>query len=109
MNEPLFTVGRPEGRHEKMLMNAITAARAAGRLEALDDGIISLAIANAAALDAAEAHGKSFYPVAQLTGPYREVLEALRMTPADREDTANDELSRAIAELGAAEVRDTTP
>lgn len=106
--QPLFTVKHEAGRHEKMLLNAIEAARDSDRLDATDDGIISLAIANAAALDAAEASGKSFYPIAQLTGPYREVLQALRMTPADREEVANDDLNKALEALGTAEVRDTS-
>lgn len=102
----LFTVAHEAGRHEKMLSRALDAARAEGRIHLADEGIVSLAIANAAALDAAEASGKSFYPVAQITGPYREVLEALRMTPADREEEANSELNDALAALGRAEIRD---
>lgn len=104
-NEPLFTVGHKAGRHEKMLAKAIEEGRASQRITTLDDGLVSLAIANAAALDAAEASGKSFYPVAQLTGPYREVLEALRMTPKERDTDADSALTAAIAELGTATVR----
>lgn len=104
--EPLFTIERPAGRHEKMLDEAIAAARDSGRLETVDNGLVSLAIANARALDEAEASPKPYYPIAQLTAPYREVLEALRMTPDARETEADNELSRALAELSAPAVRD---
>lgn len=97
---------RPTGRHEKMLLAAVDEARAAGRLEVVDDGLVSLAIANARALDEAEASPKPYYPVAQITGPYREVLQSLRMTPDARESEANDELARALADLSTATVRD---
>lgn len=90
-----------------MLALAIQEGRDSNLLTTLDDGLISLALANAAALDAAESSGKSFYPVAQLTGPYREVLEALRMTPKERDDQANDALTDAIRSLSTAEIRDT--
>ena len=103
----LFDVTREnDGRHTAMLERAIAAAKDSGRLEEIDEALLSIARANAHALDAAEATAKPYYPIAQLTGPYREVLEALRMTPADRESEANDELASALAELSAATVRD---
>ena len=101
----LFEIKRPKGRHAKMLEDAIKAAMDSGQLEAVDGGMLSLARANALALDEAEASPKPYYPIAQLTGPYREVLEALGMTPAQRETKANDELSRALAELARPTVR----
>lgn len=102
---PLFEVARPSGRHAAMLEKAIEAGREQGRLVDLDEGLLSLARANAVALDDAESDRK-YYAVAQLTAPYREVLQALKMTPGDREDEANDELNRALADLSAATVRD---
>lgn len=103
----LFDVARPEaGRHERALTEAIAAAEEAGRLEAVDGGLVSLALANAFALDRAETLKNAPYAVAALTGPYREVLEALRLTPNDRMEEANDELSRALAALDATTVRD---
>lgn len=89
-----------------MLDTAIKAARAAGRLGDLDEGLVGLAYANAVSLDAACATSKPYYPIAQLTGPYREVLEALRLTPEAREEEANDELSAALRELSTATSRD---
>ena len=88
-----------------MLEEAIAAARESGLLEAVDGGLLSLARANALALDEAEASPKPYYPIAQLTGPYREVLEALQMTPETRESKANDELSAALRELSQPAVR----
>lgn len=108
MQDELFPItstrGGP-GRHARMLETAIAAGKESGRLEAIDEALLSLARANAVALDDAEADRK-YYATAQLTAPYREVLEALKMTPADRESEANDELNRALAELSQATVRD---
>ena len=102
---PLFDIARPSGRHAKMLEAAIEAGKAEGRLLAIDEAMLSLARANAVALDDAEADRK-YYATAQLTAPYREVLQALKMTPEDREVEANDQLNRALAEISAHTVRD---
>lgn len=106
MSEALFDIDRPTGRHAAMLETAIEAAKQSGLLEAVDEGLISIARANALALDEAEASPKPYYPIAQLTGPYREVLEALQMTPETREAKANDELTQALRELSTPAVRD---
>ena len=94
-------------RHTEMLESAIDAAREAGLLEALDEALVSIARANARALDSAEALGKKGgYLIANLTGPYREVLEQLRMTPKDRNTDADNDLAAALAALGTPSVRD---
>lgn len=93
-------------RHAQMLEVAINAARESGILEDIDEGLISIARANARALDNAEALGKKGgYLVSNLTGPYREVLQALRMTPENRRTEANDEFSQALAALSSPTVR----
>ena len=98
--------GHVAGRHEKALQKAIADARDRGVVETIDDGLISLAIANAAALDHAERGAKPAYPIAQITGGYLDVLRALAMTPEKRVTDADDELREALAELSAAQVRD---
>ncbi|HCD1553126.1 hypothetical protein HMPREF3153_09695 [Corynebacterium sp. HMSC06C06] len=101
MTNALFNITsapREPGRHEQALDDTLAAARDAQLVDDIDDALISIARANAWALDAAEAEGKP-YAVAQVSGPYREVLESLRLTPADRKADANDELNRALAEL----------
>ena len=106
--EALFNISAPRpgpGRHANMLETAINAAKETGAIIDVDEGLLSLARANAVALDEAEADRK-YYAIAQLTGPYREVLESLRMTPEKRESEANDELNKALAELGTAAIRD---
>ena len=101
--------GRPAGRHEKAVTAAIEAAKAKQIVDETDAGLVSLAIANAGALDAAELINspKAAYPIAQLTGGYLDVLRALAMTPEGRIDAADDELREAIADLSTATVRDT--
>lgn len=85
-------------RHERKLNETIEAARAADRLIDQDEALISLARSLAWALDEGEAEGKP-YAIAQVAGPYRDVLESLRLTPTDRMAETNDELNRALAEL----------
>lgn len=91
-NNALFDVSdiprRPAGRHEQQLDRAIEHAQQSGAVDDLDAGLVSLARANAWALDEAEANGLP-YAVANLTPPFREVLAELGLTPAAR-NTAND-------------------
>lgn len=95
-------------RHSEMLEAAIADARERGLLETLDEALVSIARANARALDSAEALGKKGgYLIANLTGPYREVLEQLRMTPKDRNNDADNDLTAALAALSTPSVRDT--
>ncbi len=96
----------PAGRHERMLLDALDAARESGRIERVDGGLVSLAIANAAALDRALRMKNAPYAISGLTGPYREVLSSLRMTPDDRDSEADDELARALRDLDRATVVD---
>lgn len=94
-------------RHVDMLETAIDAARESGILESIDEALISIARANARALDAAEAMGKKGgYLIANLTGPYREVLTELRMTPTNRNKEANNDLADALKALSTPAVRD---
>lgn len=98
-------------RHSCMLEEAITAAEEQGLIEPLDKALLSIARANAHALDAAEALGKKGgYLVSAITGPYREVLQSLRMTPKDRNEDTNAGISAAaaaLAALGTPAVRNT--
>lgn len=94
-------------RHCDMLETAIDAARENGILESIDEALISVARANARALDSAEAMGtKGGYLIANLTGPYREVLTELRMTPGNRNEEANNDLADALAALSTPSIRD---
>lgn len=108
-DDGLFAMpGRPTGRHEKAVKHAIEVARARQIVEDVDDGLVSLAIANASALDAAELINspKAAYPIAQLTGGYLDVLRALAMTPEGRVTEGDDELRDALAQLSTPTVRD---
>lgn len=96
----------PAGRHEKMLTDALDAARESGLIEKVDGALVSLAIANAFALDRAETTKNAAYAISNVTGPYREVLQALGMTPEQRKEDANDEFTAALEALNKAEVRD---
>lgn len=103
----LFEPAPPKaGRHERMLNRALAAAEKDGRLLDVDAGLISLAIANAFALDRAELTKNAPYAISNVTGPYREVLQALGMTPDQRKEEANDEFARAVEALSETTIRD---
>lgn len=91
-------------RHRKMLEEAIEQATRDGYIGAIDAGAISIARANAMALDQAEADRK-YYAVAQLSGPYMELLEKLKMIPSARDESDDDAITQALAELGTAAIR----
>ena len=94
----------PDGRHATAFRRAFTAAESTNLLGEVDAALMSVALAGAAALDRAEAMppGKSVYPVAQLLGPTREVLESLQLSPAVRGSQIDDELKAALDELATA-------
>lgn len=94
------------GRHERALRRAVDVARDRGVLEEIDDGLISLALANAAGLDAAERGKNPAYPIAQITGGYLDVLRSLAITPEGRVTQADDELTQALAELSKTSMGD---
>ena len=89
-------------RHRELLEIALTAATEAALIEPIDMALVSIARANAFSLDQAEAMGqKGVYAVSNITGPYREVLQALRMVPQDRNKEADNALAQALAALAA--------
>ncbi|MFL0579169.1 hypothetical protein [Dietzia sp. 179-F 9C3 NHS] len=90
------------GRHERAFIEAFTAGESARMLEPIDRALMSVALAGAAALDRAEAigsPGKSVYPVAQLIGPTREVLESLRLSPSVRASAVDDAIEGVLRDL----------
>lgn len=91
----------PDGRHATAFRRAFTAAEYSNLLGDVDAALMSVALAGAAALDRAEAMppGKSVYPVAQLLGPTREVLESLKLSPTVRDSQIDDELKAALNAL----------
>lgn len=91
---------RPPGRHESMLVDVVAAARAEGRITNADNALVSLALANAWALDEIEQSGKVGL-IGNVTAPYREVLEKLKLTPAESDAAAADSFARAVAALSA--------
>ncbi|WJZ03465.1 hypothetical protein [Corynebacterium freiburgense] len=107
MNQPaLFTPADvPTGdRHAQMLETAIAQARRDGYLETLDEAAVSLARANARALDQAEADRK-YYAIAQLSGPYMELLREMKLIPSARNTDADDAITQALAALSTPTIR----
>ncbi|OWM35900.1 hypothetical protein AY602_09635, partial [Corynebacterium diphtheriae bv. mitis] len=81
-----------------LLQKALDSATESHALADADAGLISLALANAWALDQIEDQGKVSL-IGNITGPYREVLEALSLTPTTRNEAANDSFAAALAAL----------
>ncbi|HAT6525541.1 TPA: hypothetical protein ACGIZG_001590 [Corynebacterium striatum] len=104
----LFPLNALDGdRHAKMLETAVEVARSGGWLSDIDEAALSLARANATALDQAEADRK-YYAVAQLSGPYLEILNSLKLTPDSRDEGGDtDAVAAALADLSAPSVRNT--
>lgn len=98
------TPSLPEGQHATAFRRAFAAAETSRLVSDIDAALMSVALAGAAALDRAEAMpaGKSVYPVAQLLGPTREVLESLKLSPAVRDSAIDDELKAALNDLATA-------
>lgn len=96
----------PADEHRKTAAQALQKAREEGRIDALDDLLAGLALANAQAIDLALWQRKP-YAVAQLTGPYLDVLRELRLTPASREVAADDKILAALESFGTPAVRNT--
>lgn len=105
--ELFATAELPHGtRHSEMLERAILHAHRDGLISDLDEAALSLARANAMALDQAEADRK-YYAIAQLSGPYLEILTALKLHPSAREEDATDAITEALAALSTPEIRNT--
>lgn len=77
-------------------MRSIDAARRRSLHDDVDEVLGEAITASALALDRALAARNPSYAVAQLIGPFRELLEAGSMTPAVRESTIDDELRSAL-------------
>lgn len=99
--EKLFDLTPPHtgpGRHERLLHKALDSAAQSHMIADADSGLVSLALANAWALDQVEAQGKVNL-IGNITGPYREVLESLSLTPTTRNEAAHDSFAQALAAL----------
>lgn len=89
------------GRHERAFREAFDAAFDQQQLVLVDVALMSVAIAGATALDRAEtlSPAKGVYPVAQLLGPTKDVLESLRMSPAVRQTELDSALKDVLNDL----------
>ena len=90
---------RGAGRHEKMVRKALEEAETRGTLTAVDGAAISLAIANAWALDEAEHEGQPF-AVAQITAPFIELMKEIGLIQSEV-STDDDKLALALQELSS--------
>ena len=95
--DPPNPPSRGPGRHEKMVRKALSTAEEKGILDDTDGAGVSLALANAWALDAAEYDNQPF-AVAQLTAPFIELLEKIGLITVNGGDD-NDALTAALSEL----------
>ncbi|EGT5592931.1 hypothetical protein ACL1HR_08400 [Corynebacterium striatum] len=107
MSDTLFDLGTSDPTdYQDQLETAIAQAIKDGWVSEIDEAALSIARANAKALDQA-ARDRKYYAIAQISGPYLEVLRSLKLTPESRGEDNNDEANEFLAKLGAATVRDT--
>lgn len=86
------------GRHSKAIDDALTAARAAHLVEAIDGAAASAARHAFWAMDSFEAENKPYGP-SKLLPAVTELLRELRMTPDARQSDMDDSLKDLINEL----------
>src|SRR5262245_39821627 len=86
------------GRVEKAVNSAILAARKESTLGPLDDGLITLARAQARAVDVAEA-ARDVWALARVSSELRESLIRLRLDPTSR-GASRDQLADLLRSLG---------
>lgn len=89
----------PGGHVHAAAQRSVKAAREAKMHDTVDELLGATIEASALALDRALHSKNAAYAVAQLLGPFRELLEAGSMTPATRQTAVDEKLQEALDEL----------
>lgn len=90
------------GRHTRAMSHAIKAARDTGALDTIDDGIATVLLSGAWALDSFEAQNKPYGP-SRMVPAMVEALREARMTPDSRATDTEDKIADLVAELASAD------
>lgn len=95
------------GRHSRAMAGALNAARTGGHLDAIDDGLASVLLSGAWALDSFEAQNKPYGP-SKMVPAMVEALREARMTPDSRQTETEDRIADLVKELATAEDDENT-
>lgn len=90
------------GRHTRAMSGALEAARNAGLIDAIDEGLGSVLLSSAWSLDSFEAQNKPYGP-SKLVPAVVEALREARMTPDSRQTDTEDHIEDLVRELATAE------
>ncbi|MGV0868462.1 hypothetical protein [Corynebacterium kalidii] len=95
------------GRHTRAMAGSLEAARTAGLIDAIDEGLATVLLHGAWALDSFEAQNKP-YGASKTVPAIVEALRESRMTPDARATETEDRIADLVTELSTAEDDDHT-
>lgn len=95
------------GRHTRAMAGALHAARDAGLMAAIDEGLATVLLHGAWSLDSFEAQNKP-YGAGKTVPAIVEALREARMTPDARVTETEDKIADLVAELATADDDDAT-
>lgn len=93
------------GRHSRAMAGALESARDADFIDAVDEGLATVLMSGAWALDRFEAQGQPYGP-SKTIQPMVEALREARMTPDARQTETDDRIAELVSDLAAAEKMD---
>lgn len=96
------------GRHTRNMTGALRAAQDAGLMDTIDDGLATVLLGGAWALDKHEAMNQSYGP-SKVIPALVEALREARMTPDARQTQTEDKIAALVNDLAAAEAADPSP
>ncbi|WCZ36178.1 hypothetical protein CHEID_10580 (plasmid) [Corynebacterium heidelbergense] len=96
------------GRHSRAMAGALSAARDAGLIDRIDDGLATVLLAGAWELDSHEAQNQPYGPSKVIPAMVEGLREA-RMTPDSRQTQTEDKIAALIDDLAAADAADPAP
>lgn len=112
--EPLFdrpttkeSIEIDGGRHSRAMASALDAARDSDLIQEVDEGLATVLMSGAWALDKFEAHGQPYGP-SKTIQPMVEGLREAKMTPDSRQTQTEDKIEELVRDLAAAEATDPT-
>lgn len=93
------------GRHSRAMATALETARTSDLIDPVDEGLATVLMSGAWALDKFEAQGQSYGP-SKTIQPMVEALREARMTPDARQTTTDDNIQELVRDLAAADAVD---
>ena len=96
------SMDRDGGRHTRAMAHALESAREGELIDPVDEGLATVLMSGAWALDRFEAQGQPYGP-SKTIQPMVEALREARMTPDARMTETDDRIEELVKDLAAAE------